>query len=116
MSKKERFTELLTSLKTQAFKENNINPIDVTAMQFGITPMVVYRKLDSKRDQEDNLSCELYLDKIFIASGLKFTFFSHISSPLGLIESMIGFNSETRKSQASFQIILSYARLAEHKI
>lgn len=69
MSKKERFTELLSSLKTQAFKENNINPIDVTAMQFGITPMVVYRKLDSKRDQEDNLSCELYLDKIFIASA-----------------------------------------------
>lgn len=69
MSKKERFTELLKTLKNQPFKESNINPIDVTAMQYGIIPMAVYRKLDAKREEDDHISCELYLDNIFIASA-----------------------------------------------
>ena len=69
MSKREKFNELIKTLKTLPFKESNTNSIDVTAMQFGIVPMAVYRKLDKKRDMDDCLSCELYLDNTLITSG-----------------------------------------------
>ena len=69
MSKREKFSELIKTLKTLPFKESNINSIDVTAMQFGIVPMAVYRKLDKKRDTDDCLTCELYLDNTLITSG-----------------------------------------------
>ena len=69
MSKREKFNELIKTLKTLPFKDSNTNSIDVTAMQFGIVPMAVYRKLDKKRDEDDCLSCELYLDNTFITSG-----------------------------------------------
>ena len=69
MTVMERFSEVLKALKAQPYKESNVNPIDVTALAYGLVPMSVYRKLDTKGEDGDSVTCDLYLDNIFIASG-----------------------------------------------
>ena len=66
---KERFTEIIKAIKGQVYKDSNVGPIDVTALAYGITPMSVYRKLKTAKDNLDTISCELYLQNVFIASG-----------------------------------------------
>ncbi|KAL4219662.1 hypothetical protein ACF0H5_022234 [Mactra antiquata] len=66
-----RFADLITKLKHTAVDDViSVNQIDCGAMHNGLTPMVIVKKEEVKSSSEvANITCDIFLENIFIASG-----------------------------------------------